>query len=97
MRTHDFRQRRWGHALHGGTWQVLEPRTQWRWFRWPIRHPRFSVMVHVPAIEVGDRVIYKGARGTLIADVVDVEGQTGVYDMFLLTLENIRPHEEEGR
>lgn len=94
--THDFRKSGWGHAIHGSTWRVLDPRLERKGFsRKPVKHGRVSVMVHVYDVDEGDQVIYTGSSGfDRIAKVAEVEPCWNPRDMFTLILEDFREYPE---
>lgn len=90
-RTFDFRpgKQGWGHAMHGSTFRVAEPRVVKRGlFKKPLKVERVSVMVHCQGPRLGDTVIYEAQSGKIrTCEIVEIDPCFNPRDMFTLTLE----------
>lgn len=88
----DFRSPRWGHTIHASTWSQQPPRIERAgWLRKKVEFPRYSVVVHVAGVQVGDVIVYAGHGGDRCATVVEVRSCRDPRDMFTLTLEDVQP------
>lgn len=90
MKTHDFRNPRWGHALHPATWRELPPRQIGKLW-WKKLVPRASVTVHCgDRLAEGDLVVYHAQKGAVFKVVAEVQPLGNPCDMYTLVLEH--PH-----
>lgn len=93
----DFRSPRWGLKIYASTWRRMPPRVERvGWLRKKVEHTRYSLMVHVPCVSVGDEIVYSGHGGDRTASVVEVKPCRDPRDMFTLTLENVRSANDAG-